>query len=124
MKQVYTQVYIFIFSKCTSLKNTISIAGLIKRKNSWVALFNIAGKQIRKTTKIAVIPTVIPLGKSKMTGMRENEDKACLIAEELEKPANGERMEAEKVKALAGERAGRNLFMGSSIYKGHGMNIR
>ena len=74
------------------------MAGLIKRKNSWVALFSVAGKQIRKTTKIAVTPSVIPPGKSKMAVMRENEAKARLIAEELEKAANGERVDAEKVK--------------------------
>lgn len=56
------------------------MAGLIKRKNSWVALFNVAGKQIRKTTKIAVTPSVISPGKSKMAVMRENEAKARLIS--------------------------------------------
>lgn len=55
------------------------MAGLIKRKNSWVALFNVAGKQIRKTTKIAVTPSVISPGKSKMAMIRKNEAKACLI---------------------------------------------
>ena len=36
------------------IKTLSDMAGLIKRKNSWVALFNVAGKQIRKTTKIRV----------------------------------------------------------------------
>lgn len=94
------------------------MAGLIKRKNSWVALFNVAGKQIRKTTKIAVTPAVIPPGKSKMAVMRENEAKARLIAEELEKAANGERVDAEKVKAIAGERAGRKLLRGKQYMQG------
>lgn len=94
------------------------MAGLIKRKNSWVALFSVAGKQIRKTTKIAVTPSVIPPGKSKMAVMRENEAKARLIAEELEKAANGERVDAEKVKAIAGERAGRKLLRGKQYMQG------
>ena len=94
------------------------MAGLIKRKNSWVAIFSVAGKQIRKTTKIAVTPSVIPPGKSKMAVMRENEAKARLIAEELEKAANGERVDAEKVKAIAGERAGRKLLRGKQYMQG------
>ena len=94
------------------------MAGLIKRKNSWVALFNVAGKQIRKTTKIPVVPSVIPAGKSKMAVMRENEAKARLIAEELEKAANGERVDAEKVKAIIGERAGKKLFRDNQYMQG------
>lgn len=94
------------------------MAGLIKRKNSWVALFNVAGKQIRKTTKIRVVPSVIPPGKSKMAVMRENEAKARLIAEELEKAANGERVDAEKVKAIIGEREGKKLLRGNQYMQG------
>lgn len=94
------------------------MAGLIKRKNSWVALFNVAGKQIRKTTKIRVVPSVIPPGKSKMAVMRENEAKARLIAEELEKAANGERVDAEKIKAILGERAGKKLLRGNQYMQG------
>lgn len=94
------------------------MAGLIKRKNSWVALFNVAGKQIRKTTKIPVVPSVIPAGKSKMAVMRENEAKARLIAEELEKAANGERVDAEKVKAIIGEREGKKLLRGNQYMQG------
>lgn len=94
------------------------MAGLIKRKNSWVALFNVAGKQIRKTTKIPVVPSVIPAGKSKMAVMRENEAKARLIAEELEKAANGERVDAEKVKAIIGERDGKKLLRGNQYMQG------
>lgn len=93
------------------------MAGLIKRKNSWVALFNVAGKQIRKTTKIAVTPSVIPSGKSKMAVGRENEAKVRLIAEKLEKAANREQVDAKKVKVLAGERAGRKFLRGKQYMK-------
>lgn len=100
------------------IKTLLAMAGLIKRKNSWVALFNVAGKQIRKTTKIPVVPSVIPAGKSKMAVMRENEAKARLIAEELEKAANGERVDAEKVKAIIGEREGKKLLRGNQYMQG------
>lgn len=100
------------------IKTLSDMAGLIKRKNSWVALFNVAGKQIRKTTKIRVVPSVIPPGKSKMAVMRENEAKARLIAEELEKAANGERVDAEKVKAIIGEREGKKLLRGNQYMQG------
>lgn len=53
-----------------------------------------------------------------MAVMRENEAKARLIAEELEKAANGERVDAEKVKAIAGERAGRKLLRGKQYMQG------
>ena len=48
---------------------------------------------------------------------RENEAKVRLIAEKLEKAANREQVDAEKVKVLAGERAGRKFLRGKQYMK-------
>lgn len=94
------------------------MAGLIQRGNKWYASFTVIGKEQRKATGVPVIPDVIPPGKSKAAMIRENEAKARLIAEELEKAAHGERVDAEKVKAIAGERQGRKLLRGKQYMQG------
>lgn len=62
-----------------------SMAGIIKRNNKWVAVFRtLDGKEIRKTTRVDVVPKVIPPGVNKRALLSQNEARARLIAEELE----------------------------------------
>lgn len=61
------------------------MAGIIKRSNKWVAVFKtLDGKEVRKTTRIDVVPKVIPPGANKRAVIAQNEARARLIAEELE----------------------------------------
>ena len=52
-----------------------------------------------------------------MAVVTENEAKVRLIAEELEKAANREQVDAKKVKVLARERAGRKFLRGKQYMK-------
>ncbi len=94
------------------------MAGIKKRNNTWFATFSIAGKPQVKTTKIPVVPSVIPPGKTKAAMMKQNEANARIIAQELEKAASGQAVDASVIKSLAGERKGRQLLMGKSYMQG------
>ena len=53
------------------------MAGIIKRSNKWVAVFKtLDGKEVRKTTRIDVVPKVIPPGANKRAVIAQNEARA------------------------------------------------
>lgn len=94
------------------------MAGLKKRGNAWFASYYVAGKQVVKTTGIPIVPAAIPPGKTKAAMMKQNEASARLIAQELEKAAYGQQVDAAMIKALAGERKGRQLLRGKQYMQG------
>lgn len=94
------------------------MAGLKKRGNTWFASYYVAGKQIVKTTGIPIVPVAIPPGKTKGAMMKQNEASARLIAQELEKAAYGQQVDATMIKALAGERKARQLLRGKQYMQG------
>lgn len=94
------------------------MAGLKKRGNTWFASYYIAGKQLVKTTGIPIVPAAIPPGKTKAAMMKQNEASARLIAQELEKAAYGQQVDAAMIKALAGEKKGRQLLRGKQYMQG------
>lgn len=94
------------------------MAGLKKRGNTWFASYYVAGKQLVKTTGIPIVPIAIPPGKTKAAMMKQNEASARLIAQELEKAAYGQQVDATMIKALAGERKGRQLLRGKQYMQG------
>lgn len=94
------------------------MAGLKKRGNTWFASYYVAGKQLVKTTGIPIVPAAIPPGKTKAAMMKQNEASARLIAQELEKAAYGQQVDAAMIKALAGERKGRQLLRGKQYMQG------
>lgn len=61
---------------------------------------------------------VYPKGYTGKNPPREQRARAALIAEELEKAARGEKVDGEKVKALAGERKGREMLKGKHYVPG------
>lgn len=90
------------------------MAGIIKRGNKWIAVVrSLDGKELRKTTGIDVVPKALMPGANKRAGMAQNEARARLVAEEMEKEVRYGVFDLEKVKAIAGEsaaalKAGRN----------------
>lgn len=94
------------------------MAGLKKRGNAWFASYYVAGKQLVKTTGIPIVPAAIPPGKTKAAMMKQNEASARLIAQELEKAAYGQQVDAAMIKALAGEKKGRQLLRGKQYMQG------
>lgn len=82
-----------------------SMAGIIKRNNKWVAVFRtLDGKEIRKTTRVDVVPKVIPPGVNKRALLSQNEARARLIAEELENGHKTGFVDSNRLKAIAGGR--------------------
>lgn len=80
-----------------------SMAGIIKRNNKWVAVFRtLDGKEIRKTTRVDVVPKVIPPGVNKRALLSQNEARARLIAEELENGYKTGFVDSNRLKAIAG----------------------
>lgn len=94
------------------------MAGLKKRGNTWFASYYVAGKQLVKTTGIPIIPAAIPPGKTKAAMMKQNEASARIIAQELEKAAYGQQIDAAMIKNLAGEKKGRQLLRGKQYMQG------
>ena len=94
------------------------MAGLKKRGNTWFASYYVAGKQLVKTTGIPIVPAAIPPGKTKAAMMKQNEASARLIAQELEKAVYGQQVDAALIKALAGEKKGRQLLRGKQYMQG------
>ena len=90
------------------------MAGIIKRGNKWIAVVrSMDGKELRKTTGIDVAPKALLPGTNKRAAMAQNEARARLVAEEMEKEVRYGVFDLEKVKAIAGEsaaalKAGRN----------------
>lgn len=90
------------------------MAGIIKRGNKWIAVVrSLDGKELRKTTGIDVVPKALLPGTNKRAAMAQNEARARLVAEEMEKEVRYGIFDLEKVKAIAGEsaaalKAGRN----------------
>ena len=90
------------------------MAGIIKRGNKWIAVVrSLDGKELRKTTGIDVAPKALLPGTNKRAAMAQNEARARLVAEEMEKEVRYGVFDLEKVKAIAGEsaaalKAGRN----------------
>lgn len=90
------------------------MAGIIKRGNKWIAVVrSLDGKELRKTTGIDVVPKALMPGANKRAAMAQNEARARLVAEEMEKEVRYGVFDLEKVKAIAGEsaaalKAGRN----------------
>lgn len=90
------------------------MAGIIKRGNKWIAVLrSLDGKELRKTTGIDVVPKALMPGANKRAAMAQNEARARLVAEEMEKEVRYGVFDLEKVKAIAGEsaaalKAGRN----------------
>ena len=79
------------------------MAGIIKRSNKWVAVFKtLDGKEVRKTTRIDVVPKVIPPGANKRAVIAQNEARARLIAEELEHGHKTGFVDSQRLKAIAG----------------------
>ncbi len=82
------------------------MAGIIKRKNKWVAICRtMDGKELRRTTGIDVVPKALMPGANKRATMAQNEARARLVAEEMEKEVRYGVFDLEKVKAIAGESA-------------------
>ena len=94
------------------------MAGLKKRGNTWFASYYVAGKQLVKTTGIPIVPAAIPPGKTNAAMMKQNEASARLIAQELEKAVYGQQVDAALIKALAGEKKGRQLLRGKQYMQG------
>lgn len=91
------------------------MAGLIKRKNKWVAVYKDAsGKEVRKTTKIDIVPTTIPQGTSKKAAMAKNEARARIVAEELETAAKSGRLDAARLEAVVGVKIAAELTSGAT----------
>lgn len=90
------------------------MAGIIKRGNKWIAVVrSLDGKELRKTTGIDVVPKALLPGSNKRAIINQNEARARLVAEEMEKEVRYGVFDLEKVKAIAGEgaaalKAGRN----------------
>lgn len=83
------------------------MAGIIKRNNKWVAVFrSLDGKELRKTTGIDVVPRALLPGANKKSVMSQNEARARLVAQEMEKEARYGVFDLDKVKAIAGDQAG------------------
>lgn len=83
------------------------MAGIIKRNNKWVAVFrSLDGKELRKTTGIDVVPKALLPGANKKSVMSQNEARARLVAQEMEKEARYGVFDLDKVKAIAGDQAG------------------
>lgn len=80
------------------------MAGITTRKNTWYACFRVCGKLKFRTTGIKSNPLPSP-GKSRAAAAREAELQARLIAEELEKEANGALLNVEVIASFAGSRA-------------------
>lgn len=79
------------------------MAGIIKRSNKWVAVFKtLDGREVRKTTRIDVIPKVVPPGGNKRALISQNEARARLIAEELENGYKTGFVDSNRIKAIAG----------------------
>lgn len=94
------------------------MAGLKKRNNTWFASYYVAGKQQVKTTGIPIVPSVIPPGKTKAAIMKQNEASARLVAQELEKAALGQRVDASTIKGIIGEKKTRTLLKGKRYMQG------
>ena len=94
------------------------MAGLKKEGSTWFASYYVAGKQLVKTTGIPIVPAAIPPGKTKAAMMKQNEASARLIAQELEKAVYGQQVDAALIKALAGEKKGRQLLRGKQYMQG------
>ena len=86
------------------------MAGIIQRKNKWVAVFkNADGRELRKTTGIDVVPKVLKPGESLKTVRSLYETRARLIANELERMAKGGVPDVDLMRSVAGESTGKLL---------------
>lgn len=94
------------------------MAGLKKRNNTRFATFNVAGKRQVKTTGIPIVPAFVPPGKTKTAMMKQNQANARIIAQELEKAAMGQPLNASVIKSLAGPKKGSQILMGKSYMQG------
>lgn len=82
------------------------MAGIIKRKNKWVAIIRtLDGKERRRTTGIDVVPKALMPVTNKRAAMAQNEARARLVAEEMEKDVRYGVFDLKKVKAIAGDSA-------------------
>lgn len=78
-----------------------AMAGIIKRKNKWVAVFRDAsGKEVRKSTGVDIKPKAILPGQNIRTVMSTLEAKARIIADEMESKAKGRPANEQVIEAL------------------------
>lgn len=93
------------------------MAGLLKRGNTWYAVFTVAGKQEVRTTKMKIIPPGTPPMRRRSI-MKETEAGARIIAQELEQAAWGKAIDAEKIKILLGKKKSAQLLHRTQCMQG------
>lgn len=82
------------------------MAGVIERNGSWTAIMRtLDGREVRKSTKIRVLPSVLAPGESARTAKVRTKREAQLVAAEMEKNLNGEQPNTPLVESLVGEKS-------------------
>lgn len=77
------------------------MAGVIKRANKWVAVIRTNdGKELRKSTGVDVVPKVVMAGQNKKSLIAQNEAKARLVAEEMERHYRGLGADVDALQAM------------------------
>lgn len=78
------------------------MAGLIERNKKWVAVMRTPdGREIRRSTKIPVVPVILKPGESLKKACSQNETQARMLANEMEKYLNGGTPDYKLVESLA-----------------------
>lgn len=79
------------------------MAGLIERNKKWIAVMRTSdGREIRRSTKIPVVPVNLKPGESLKKACSQNETQARMLANEMEKYLNGGTPDYKLVESLAG----------------------
>lgn len=82
------------------------MAGVIERNGSWTAIMRtLDGREVRKSTKIRVLPSVLAPGESARTAKVRTKREAQLVAAEMEKNLKGEQPNTPLVESLVGEKS-------------------
>lgn len=79
------------------------MAGLIERNKKWIAVMRTSdGREIRRSTKIPVVPVNLKPGESLKKACSQHETQARMLANEMEKYLNGKTPDFKLVESLAG----------------------
>lgn len=82
------------------------MAGVIERNGSWTAIMRtLNGREVRKSTKIRVLPSVSVPGESARAAKVRTKREAQIVATEMEKNLNGEQANTPLVESLVGEKS-------------------
>lgn len=82
------------------------MAGVIERNGAWTAIMRtLDGREVRKSTRIRVLPKVLKPGESSRAAKTRTRSEAQLVAAQMEKNLNGEQVNSQLVESLVGDKS-------------------